>query len=180
MCIDLLFLAGKSGSGKDTVADHLCSGHGFQRLAFADPLKRAAKELFGLTDDQLWGERRNTPVVGEKSPRELVQALGDWAREKDSDVLLCRCRQTVEDARREGRRVVVTDLRMPRELALARNMGGRVWRIDRRLSGAPLSCATHPTETSMSQLAESEFDHLVRNDGSMVELYALIDRLLAG
>lgn len=59
----LLGLAGPAGSGKDTIADHLVSKHGFVKMANADLLKRVARDVFAFSDDQLWGpsERRNAP-----------------------------------------------------------------------------------------------------------------------
>lgn len=56
-------LAGLAGSGKDTVADILVKNFGFVKVAFADPLKRIAKEVYDFTDEQLWGpsSARNKP-----------------------------------------------------------------------------------------------------------------------
>ena len=51
----LLGICGKAGSGKDTAAAYLIEKHGFVKLAFADPLKRFAKGVFGFTSEQLWG-----------------------------------------------------------------------------------------------------------------------------
>ena len=63
-----ILLFGESGSGKDTIADMLVdafSDNGFpvQKLAFADPMKRLAKNIVGFSDLQLWGPsgERNRP-----------------------------------------------------------------------------------------------------------------------
>jgi hypothetical protein len=66
----LLGLTGRAGSGKSTVADLLVKNHGFVAVALADPIKRICKEVFGFTDEQLWGpsERRNAP--DKRFPRE--------------------------------------------------------------------------------------------------------------
>ena len=47
-------LMGKAGSGKDTVAD-IFNSYNYQKIAFADPLKRYVMDAFDLTYDQLWG-----------------------------------------------------------------------------------------------------------------------------
>lgn len=59
----LIGIAGPAGSGKDTTADFLVKNHGFVKVAFADVLKRACREFFAFSDEQLWGpsERRNEP-----------------------------------------------------------------------------------------------------------------------
>lgn len=56
-------LCGQAGSGKDAAADFLVKNHGFVKVAFADPLKRICQDVYGFTDQQLWGPSacRNAP-----------------------------------------------------------------------------------------------------------------------
>lgn len=51
----IIGLSGKKASGKSTVANYLTQTHRYKELSFADPLKRGCKEIFGLTDLELWG-----------------------------------------------------------------------------------------------------------------------------
>lgn len=52
----IIVLAGAMGSGKDTIGDILVKNHGFQKLAFADPLKKMAKLAFpAFSDEDLYG-----------------------------------------------------------------------------------------------------------------------------
>lgn len=76
---------GKAGSGKDTAAKILCEHTPSHVVAFADPMKRWAKETFKFSDDQLWGpsESRNKPDPRYPradgtflTPREVLQRLG--------------------------------------------------------------------------------------------------------
>jgi hypothetical protein len=59
----IIGITGKAGSGKDTVADILVKDHGFVRIGFADVMKRFCAEVFGFTDEQLFGpsSERNRP-----------------------------------------------------------------------------------------------------------------------
>jgi hypothetical protein len=59
----ILGMVGRAGSGKDTIADLLVYHHGFVKVALADPLKRICRDVYGFTDDQLWGSSsaRNAP-----------------------------------------------------------------------------------------------------------------------
>lgn len=63
-----------AGSGKDTIAEQLVSKHQFASVALADPMKRFCCEVFGFTDEQLWGpsEKRNKPDKRFKRP------LSEW------------------------------------------------------------------------------------------------------
>lgn len=59
----IIGLCGNAGVGKDAVADFLVRNHGFVKVALADPLKRICQDVYGFTDEQLWGPsaRRNAP-----------------------------------------------------------------------------------------------------------------------
>lgn len=57
----IIGICGLSRSGKDTSADTLVDKHHFVRVAFADPMKRFCMEIFGFTEDQLWGDKKNEP-----------------------------------------------------------------------------------------------------------------------
>jgi hypothetical protein len=55
MSTPIIIVAGKAGSGKDTVASHIAENYNGVCVAQADPMKRFAKRLLGFTDTQLWG-----------------------------------------------------------------------------------------------------------------------------
>ncbi|SRR6266851_2134707 len=62
MGLPILLLVGPAGSGKDTIADYLVKSVGATKLALADPIKRLAKELFHLKDEQLWGPDKENEI----------------------------------------------------------------------------------------------------------------------
>jgi hypothetical protein len=94
----ILGMVGRAGSGKDTIADLLVYHHGFVKVALADPLKRICRNVYGFTDDQLWGpsSTRNAPDMRYPrpdppthwapcpeylTPRYALQRLGtEWGR----------------------------------------------------------------------------------------------------
>lgn len=61
MSYPILGLCGPAGCGKDTVAAMVGEQLRCQRIALADPMKRFARDLFGFSEEQLWGpsEMRN-------------------------------------------------------------------------------------------------------------------------
>ncbi len=170
--------AGVSGAGKDAAASALLE-RGFRRIAIADPLKFAAKELWQLEDAQLWGEQRDVvdPRWG-TTPRRLYQRLGDAMRRIDPDIWVKLWRQEVEAALAGGERVVCPDVRMPREVETARELGAVTLLILRPGAGAPGGSAEHPTEKSASALQRSDVDIVVRNDGTIDELLARVEEAL--
>lgn len=51
----LIVLSGEAGAGKDSVAKLLADTKGWQHYSLAAPLKRFAADMFGFTDEQLYG-----------------------------------------------------------------------------------------------------------------------------
>lgn len=49
----LIGLAGSAGTGKDTIADYLCSQYGFIRFSFSDALYREVSEAFNISEATL-------------------------------------------------------------------------------------------------------------------------------
>lgn len=58
----LLGLAGRAGSGKDSVADYLAARYGFIKFSFSDALYREITTAFGLPDDSLLRDRATKEV----------------------------------------------------------------------------------------------------------------------
>jgi hypothetical protein len=56
----IIGIAGKAGAGKSTAARVLVSEFGFVELAFADKLKKICQEVYGFSDDQLYGSLKET------------------------------------------------------------------------------------------------------------------------
>jgi hypothetical protein len=59
----LIVLSGEAGAGKDSIAKLLVEQHGWQLYSLAVPLKRFVADMFGFTDEQLYGpsSARNAP-----------------------------------------------------------------------------------------------------------------------
>lgn len=96
-------LIGHARSGKDFIGNYLGIWYGHTRLAFADPMKKIAQDLF--PDEFKSGK-----------PRELLQWFGETVRTRDPDVWIKHLLRRVEIL--EGMnydRFVITDLRLPNE-----------------------------------------------------------------
>jgi Deoxynucleotide monophosphate kinase len=95
--MNIIGIAGVAGAGKDTAANALVENYGFVKVSLADPLKRICKEVFGFTDEQLWGPSEMRNQSDERwphtfagsvdkprewlTPRYALQTLGtEWGR----------------------------------------------------------------------------------------------------
>lgn len=159
-------LAGYARSGKDTAAAFLVDLYGFQRLAFADPLKSAARIIFSLTDEQLFGEAKETidPYWG-STPRRILQRLGtECLRDGfDQNVWVKALFRKIADAPHEH--YVIPDVRFPNEAAEVKRWGGRVVRIER-----PAALGSEMTHESEHALDGWTYDATIENDGSLGRL----------
>lgn len=61
----IIGVSAESGHGKDVVASWLAARFNLAVVSFADPLKRLCQQVFGFSDEQLWGpsEMRNRPIL---------------------------------------------------------------------------------------------------------------------
>jgi len=137
-------ITGRIGSGKDTIADYICTFHGFRRMSFAGSLKDAVASGFGWDREMLegtttasrewreqvdpwWAERLGMPNL---TPRWVLQYWGTEVCRQNfhNDIWVAsienKLRQTTDN-------VVITDCRFPNELYAIKNAGGKTIRVER-------------------------------------------------
>ena len=136
-------VCGFIGSGKDTIADYLCTFHGFKRLSFAASLKDAVASVFGWDREMLegltkssrdWREQRDdwwsNRLNMEITPRRILQYWGTEVCRNGfhNDIWVAsvenKLRQTKDD-------VVITDCRFKNEVEAIKNAGGVTCRVSR-------------------------------------------------
>jgi hypothetical protein len=165
----LIGLSGKAGAGKDTFAFYLQQLFGFTRAAFADPLKAAAAEVFGLSRDQLYDPvLKSIPdQYWQRTPRELLQKMGVGMREAiDRDVWVMATLRKLQALPLAD--WVVTDVRFPNEAIAIRHQGGYVVRVERPGAGLEGEAGQHESETALDNW--ELFDAVVQNDGDVPAL----------
>lgn len=177
----LIALAGKARSGKDTVAGILADA-GFERYAFAGPIKAGVRAMFGLTEahtDGAWKEDV-LPWLG-RSPRYLMQTLGtEWGRQLVADDVWIRiAAKRWQDMREDAdgtfgpvAGLVISDCRFENEAAWVRREGGEVWHIVRPNAQA---VEAHASEVGVRFEVG---DALLHNSGSLDDLRRNVSALL--
>lgn len=175
----IIGLAGYAGSGKDSVAEYLVSNHGFDRVAFADPIKNVLYDtnpmlahgytLQTVVEKFGWeSAKRATPGV-----RELQQNLGAAMRKHISaDVFVDIVREGVEFVESKFVDVVISDVRMPNEAAMVKNLGGHLVWVTRTGVG--------PANDDISENALDDvvFDYFLNNFRSLSVLGQLTEQMI--
>jgi hypothetical protein len=190
----LVGVVGLIGSGKDTVSERLAQKYNFKKDSFAKSLKDAVSSMFnwdremleGKTDesrawrekpDAFWSKRFGKDVT----PRWVLQYFG-------TEVM----RQGMHDAiwidsclaRYKGHPTVISDTRFENEIKTIREAGGKIILVKRGqdpdwftsyVEGNIIPTGIHSSEYAW---AKSDFDYMIKNDGTLEDLYKQVDSLI--
>jgi hypothetical protein len=178
----LIGLSGYARAGKDSVAAILHDLDGFERVAFADPVRELALAIdpfVFLDGPQRMKHQRLSEVVARlgweqakrhTDIRRLLQRIGtEGVRDiLGENVWLDHWHDRVEDALLAGANIVATDVRFRNEADLIKSLGGQVWRIGRP-GFEPIN--THVSDTGVGALP---VDRVIENAGTLEDLRATV------
>jgi len=192
----IIGVTGKARSGKDTFAKYLTEclkerhQRNFEHVAFAKQLKMMCQEHFELSDEQLWGDKKEEwtkfiriprinldgykgsvlePLEDYWTPREIMQELGGFYRRIDHDfwvkaLNLHLIGNDIKDA-------IITDVRHINECAYVKTNKGVLIKISRS-DVAEIHGMDHESETALDHMPEDYFDIEINNSGTLEDLYA--------
>lgn len=182
--IIIIGIAGRAHSGKDTVADFLVEHFGFVKQPMASPLKEAAKVIFLLTDEQVYGSLKE--VVDPRwnmTPRRILQLLGTDAVKPTfgRDLWARHFRLAAENLVTQGQtRIVVPDIRHSgydedpdMEALNIHAMGGTVWHLIRD-HASPLSEEAQQHTSEKGVRFYPARDELIDNRKDLDHLYGTV------
>lgn len=173
--VRLIGLVGKAGSGKDTLADEIAAD-GWEKVAFADSLKRMCIDYLGLSHDDAYtqeGKMRMNPHWG-MTNRTILQKVGTDAMRNGFDkdvwvkILQIRIRRMLD----EGRKVVITDCRFDNEAQMVEDMGGLVVEVVRDSQSKNLS-SVEQQHASEEPVSRRYVAFTVDNNGEVSRLRSL-------
>lgn len=124
---------GFAGSGKDYFAEYLINEHNYNRIAFADSVKKFTHELFPDIKEFYPHEEKDKPLnitiankLVTKTPREVWIDLTKPILEIDSDFFLKRTSSEIQ----KHEKLVVTDVRRKEEFLYLKEQGFIIIYID--------------------------------------------------
>lgn len=185
--VEVVGLSGYARAGKDTAAAWYVEKHGYVRMSFADPIRKALEiinpkvavtGIGGMTIKQalVLCERSNKSgweflKDNGEDIRGMLQRLGtEVGREMfGTDFWV----DYALDSAPDGAKIVFADCRFPNEADAIRRLGGKVIRINRP---GITAVNAHISETALDDYA---FDVVMENSGDIEELHGLMDCVLA-
>lgn len=166
----LIGITGAAGVGKDTLGSMLVSECCYTRLSFAHPIREFVAGLLGITVAEM-GPIKEVPqeILGGQTPRWAMQSLGtEWGRDMIAPDLWVRTAMGRADRiRKQGRSVVITDVRFTNEAQAIRDSGGLIVRVRRPDNELASATARHVSEHG---LPRDLIDLNVVNNGSPEDL----------
>ena len=195
----IIGICGLIGSGKGTVADVLVD-QGFTKVSFADKLKDGVSTIFGwdramlegdTNESRQWREQRDdfwsAETEMEVTPRLVLQLFGtDCLRNGFHDgVWVSLLKKHMLD---NPGNYVIPDVRFRNEQNMIRELGGKIWRVQRgdipewygcamldNTTGSDLMEAydVHPSEYKWIDM-NNKFDVTLYNEGTIEDLRQLV------
>lgn len=176
----LIGISGRAGSGKDTVADYLWKKYGFLKMSFADPLKRAASNMFGVKLEAFYDQEMKEEIIDfwGLSPRRMAQLLGTEATKPvfGPDIWIKRFVVSYAPVAATDH-VVIPDVRFELEAHFIRAAGGQIVHLRRSGQSLDGETATHTSEDGIEYVPG---DIVIENNGSLEDLYSIVDEIIDG
>jgi len=179
----IIGVTGKKFHGKNTVADFYVKNHNFKELSFAEPLKKVCKAMFDFSDEQLYGNLKET--IDERwgiTPRTTFQFVGtDLVRNKIYNILpdigenfwVKRFEMELSQllVNEQSRNIIISDVRFPNEAEIIKKLGGIIIKVVRP------DIKNNDLHTSENLIDEISADYNIINDGSIDDLYCKLIEL---
>lgn len=180
----IIAICGLKRSGKDTIADYLCSNYGYTKIKIANPLKQGLKVMFGFTDEQLESDKKDEiDPCWEVQPRKIMQFIGTEVMQYQLQQIIpgigrkvwikSLIEEHISNPLHNDKLFVIPDLRFLHEYEELSKHNAIFWRVDRvtELEKLNHNCDIHISEKEYLQIPVS---HIFRNE-TKKDLFVQID-----
>ena len=180
----LIGILGRKRSGKDTLGSYMIEKYGYERYAFADPIKEILKTMFDLSESQLNENKEDIDERWGVSPRTILQTFGTEICRNDITKYIQNLKLDNETLwiklfrifyeKNKDKDIVVTDVRFLDELNAIKSLGGRIVKINRD----NLDYDGHSSEKDIDNYNPDLIYYNIDNNYTFDDLYSQIDTLL--
>jgi len=186
--MSIIGISGHAQVGKNKLAEFIIEefeknyNRKFCEASFANELKYMCKFQFGLSDDQLWGDKKEWAdtrfprewkhldggTMTHWTPREIMQELGAFYRKIDYDFWVKSLKKFLQNESLKGHEdFIITDVRYVNEAEFIKNKKGILIRISRDVDNE-IHGVSHESEIGLDDY--KKFDVYVNNNGSLNDL----------
>jgi hypothetical protein len=190
---NIIAICGAKRSGKDVLAKYIVTNRGFKKLSFAEPLKKAVRELFNFNDIQVGIDEENAigdekEIIDERwgiSPRKALQFFGTEIMQHTidelipntnrgflADILLSHISDIASDT---CNNYVISDLRFSHEYNKLKSSTKIRSLIVVKISRPSINIAERDTHISEKEYTDIPYDVEIINDGAISDLTDLFD-----
>jgi dephospho-CoA kinase len=180
----IIGVLGRKGSGKDTISDHIIKKYNYEKMQFAEPLKSICKTLFNFSDEQVYGDLKETidPAWG-VTPRHVLQYIGtNMFRNHIKELFpeignnfwvnLIKIKYLKKCESSNNVKVIVSDVRFQNEIDIIHQLNGKVIKLTRP------SLTNNDEHESEKNIDNLNGDFTIINDGSLEELYSKVNKII--
>ena len=193
----IIVLSGKKRVGKDTIADEM-KHQIFMNYAkmnvptnqivtalktpLAMPIKRIVSDMTGVSINELDGHK-DIPLLGfekfksNKTPRDFYKEVGDRLSEIfGKECFVKHIVREIQSWQQEiAEHFIIPDMRFDFEFNYLKQIPDTVFiRVKRDIPNND----THPSETSLDDVPDSEFDYVIENNQNILFLKEEVERIL--
>jgi hypothetical protein len=178
---NIIAICGAKRTGKDTIADHLVTKHGYTKVKLADPLKVLVGYLFSFAPNQV-GESDDKDVIDPRwniTPRQALQFFG-------TEVMQYKIQELLPHIGRKfwinmliskldpNKKYVISDMRFVHEYEELKKLNAFIIKIER-----PSKSDTTDTHCSEEDYKNIPHDVHIQNDSNIENLLIKLDNTMA-
>ena len=170
----IIGITGKKNHGKDTIANIIKEKYNFKIIHFADPLKKGCSHIFGLTYDQLYGNKKD--IIDEYwkiTPRKILQFVGTNLLRNQLSNIIPQIEDSIWIKHLEKILIdnpytnfIIPDIRFQNEVNMLKKHHSIIFKVIRPNL---LNEDDHISEKGIDKI--NEFDKLILNDSTIDDLY---------